>query len=317
MTSIDVLQLAVDDLVNICSLTEASLVEALSQSQAVYLQTALKEHLFRVEGLEVAVVSSLGAASQTVVTSSTKAKARSLIVACASIVDKVGSPNAPAVKNSLPRIEIPRFNGDFLQWDNFWGLFDALVHSRVDVPIIVKFHYLLQAVVDEPKELIRGLQVNASNYSVALGLLQDRYNDQSKVKHLLLHQFHALPTPKHNYLDLKQFYSQSRQLYLQITQSPRGFDADEVIKSVLLQKVTRTTYEAIVHRCGKLDFSLTEFFNGIFFLIDLFERGNIHAGELLPVKTVISDSKTKFSDFTFIFLFFYSILCCCFFYFLV
>ena len=41
----------------------------------------------------------------------------------------------------LPRIELPKFRGDVLKWQSFWGQFEALV-GEANIPTVNKFGYL-------------------------------------------------------------------------------------------------------------------------------------------------------------------------------
>ena len=42
----------------------------------------------------------------------------------------------------LPRIELPKFSGDVLKFQNFWDQFEAAVHDNADLPNVQKFTYL-------------------------------------------------------------------------------------------------------------------------------------------------------------------------------
>ena len=42
----------------------------------------------------------------------------------------------------LPRIELSKFNGDVLKFQNFWDQFEAAVHNNDDLPNVQKFTYL-------------------------------------------------------------------------------------------------------------------------------------------------------------------------------
>ncbi|XGW26354.1 hypothetical protein V3C99_007179, partial [Haemonchus contortus] len=67
----------------------------------------------------------------------------------------------------LPTLPIPKFNGNIWDWDNFWELYNANVHSQ-DLPELYKFNFLLDALQGEAKESIRKFQVTKENYSQAI-----------------------------------------------------------------------------------------------------------------------------------------------------
>ena len=61
------------------------------------------------------------------------------------------------MQSDLPKIALTKFSGEFSKWENYWGLFAALVHNKTELSNIVEFYYLLSSLVDEPKELIQWL----------------------------------------------------------------------------------------------------------------------------------------------------------------
>ena len=77
-------------------------------------------------------------------------------------------PNPHPVKHNLPKISLPKFNGEFSEWENFWGLFSNLIHECTDLGNVIKYHYLLESLTDEPLELVKGLQVTEQNYEIAI-----------------------------------------------------------------------------------------------------------------------------------------------------
>ena len=204
------------------------------------------------------------------------------------------NPPATFPRFDLPKIQVPKFNGEFESWQNFWGIFENLIHSRVDISNMVKFHYLLTCLQDELKELIKGLQVTDANYLAAFQMLQLRFDDPNKVKQILIHRFNNLPNPHHNLADLKNFVTKVNQLYLQIGSHSVNFDADEFIKSLLVQKLHRQTFESIVQHTRKLDFTLGELLDSITFINDTSEYTQLMSGGSVPVKQVVDKPHNKF-----------------------
>ena len=43
-------------------------------------------------------------------------------------------------KRRLPKITLPRFNGDVTKWNTFWDSFDSAIHSNTDIANIDKFN---------------------------------------------------------------------------------------------------------------------------------------------------------------------------------
>ena len=75
----------------------------------------------------------------------------------------------------LPRIELPKFSGDVLKFQNFWDQFEAAVHDNADLPNVQKFTYLRSVLNDNALQTIEGFEVTGANYQPAVECLKHRY----------------------------------------------------------------------------------------------------------------------------------------------
>ena len=107
---------------------------------------------------------------------------------------------------NLPKLSLPKFSGDLLNWSEFYDMFMSSVHDRTSLSDVQKFTYLKDCVTDVALETIAGLQLTSSNYSVALGLLKERFGDkqaQINAYHVALQD---LPGSSRKTSDLRKFY---------------------------------------------------------------------------------------------------------------
>lgn len=72
----------------------------------------------------------------------------------------------------MPKLNLPIFTGDIVDWMTFWDSYDAAVHSNSSLSDVEKFMYLKTLVDKTAREAIAGLTLNASNYKEAINLLQ-------------------------------------------------------------------------------------------------------------------------------------------------
>ena len=75
----------------------------------------------------------------------------------------------------LPRIELPKFSGDVLKFQNFWDQFEAAVHDNADLPNVQKFTYLRSVLNGNALQTIEGFEVTGANYQPAVECLKHRY----------------------------------------------------------------------------------------------------------------------------------------------
>ncbi|KAK6009275.1 hypothetical protein OSTOST_25822 [Ostertagia ostertagi] len=85
-----------------------------------------------------------------------------------------------ATRPKLPTVPVPTFSGRLVEFENFWALFDANIHSQPLSPLL-KFNYLIKALRGEAQECVRRFTVTADNYTHAINFLHAKYGDKSRL----------------------------------------------------------------------------------------------------------------------------------------
>ncbi|KAK5967135.1 hypothetical protein GCK32_021621 [Trichostrongylus colubriformis] len=85
-----------------------------------------------------------------------------------------------SAKVELPVIPIPTFSGKISDFENFWALFSANVHSQ-KLSNLQKFNYLLRSLRGEAKEAVKRYPVTEENYDAAVEVLQTKFGNKSKI----------------------------------------------------------------------------------------------------------------------------------------
>lgn len=99
-----------------------------------------------------------------------------------SAIDKFNVlPNQQQVVRSLklPDIKLPEFSGNILKWCSFFDTFESLVHNNCELSNVQRFHYLKSTLRGEAYRLIEKISVTSDNYSVALKMITDRYQNKN------------------------------------------------------------------------------------------------------------------------------------------
>ncbi|KRY10871.1 hypothetical protein T12_9516 [Trichinella patagoniensis] len=86
------------------------------------------------------------------------------------------TPNRGAFYHvNLPKWELPKFDGDVLQFDTFWEQFEDQIHRQSELRDTTKFTYLRSCLTGNALNAIDGLAVTAANYSAAVDILKSRF----------------------------------------------------------------------------------------------------------------------------------------------
>ena len=88
--------------------------------------------------------------------------------------------------NKLPRIEVPTFDGNILNWWIFWEQFDSAIHCKPQLTDSDKLTSLREALKNGPaKNVVECLTQTSESYNEAIRCLQKHY-DRPRVLHLYI-----------------------------------------------------------------------------------------------------------------------------------
>ncbi|XP_070170716.1 uncharacterized protein [Polyergus mexicanus] len=116
--------------------------------------------------------------------------------AASSVSDISSRELSGAVSLQLPRIPLPKFSGNFAEWENFRGIFESLVASKESLSNTQKLHYLKASVTGEAAVLINHVKIADTNYDGAWKLLIEENDNQNAIIHAHIHAFADLPIMK-------------------------------------------------------------------------------------------------------------------------
>ncbi|XP_065068226.1 uncharacterized protein LOC135693624 [Rhopilema esculentum] len=70
----------------------------------------------------------------------------------------------------LPKINLPRFNGDVTRFSSFWQSFECAVHNNGSIPTINKLNYLFSLLEGLAYRAVEGLNLQEENYNHAVDI---------------------------------------------------------------------------------------------------------------------------------------------------
>ncbi|CAG4938759.1 unnamed protein product [Parnassius apollo] len=85
------------------------------------------------------------------------------------------------VASRLPKLELLKFHGDVLRWQEFWDRFYSSIHVKL-IRNVDKLAYLQSCLEGEAKDAVAGLEITNDNYEIALiHFLKDRFGSKAIV----------------------------------------------------------------------------------------------------------------------------------------
>lgn len=91
-----------------------------------------------------------------------------------------GNSDPSSNNTRLPKLELPKFNGDYTSWQTFWEKFEACV-DKSSIPDVNKFSYLQSVLGGEAALSIRGLALTSENYATAKEILKKRFGRPQRI----------------------------------------------------------------------------------------------------------------------------------------
>ncbi|XP_053686518.1 uncharacterized protein LOC128736060 [Sabethes cyaneus] len=101
---------------------------------------------------------------------------------------------SPLSDLKLPRMNVPVFSGNYIDWQSFYDLFDSLVHQNPTLKDSQKLYFLKTNLTGEAASLISHLKIEDANYLPALEKLKSRYDKPREIANQHIKRFLAQPT---------------------------------------------------------------------------------------------------------------------------
>lgn len=111
----------------------------------------------------------------------------------------------------LPKISLPRFQGNLMRWTAFWDSFESAIHRSDRLSEIDKFNYLRSLLEGTAYDAIAGLSLSAANYEEALAILKKRFGNRQLIvsKHMETLLSVSAVTSDNHLRDLRRLYDQA------------------------------------------------------------------------------------------------------------
>ncbi|XP_006815922.1 uncharacterized protein LOC100369222 [Saccoglossus kowalevskii] len=170
---------------------------------------------------------------------------------------------------SLPKLQLPTFNGNILQWVSFYDAFKSAVHSDSNLEDVQKFQYLRAQLTGEAARAIEGLQLTDSNYRHAIQILVDRYGQNHKIIAAYMKSLWEMPKPTGDLNSLRNFYD-SLESYIRDLQSlgKREDSYGDLLVPIMLEKLPGYVRKQIAREHGNCEWKLYELREAIIKEID-------------------------------------------------
>ena len=118
------------------------------------------------------------------------------IRAKASCIGGIPTKSKDQITAKLPKLDLPKFGGNVLEWHTFYEQFEAIVHNNDSIKCeISKFSYLRSLLYGEALGSVSGFALTEVNYRNALDLLKSRYGKNDRIVFAHVEELLTLSVP--------------------------------------------------------------------------------------------------------------------------
>ncbi|PZC75621.1 hypothetical protein B5X24_HaOG205897, partial [Helicoverpa armigera] len=170
-------------------------------------------------------------------------------------------------QQTMPKVEIPAFNGNYAQWPTFMDLYSEAIHNNPFLSKTQKLQYLKGKLKGEAERLVQHLNVSAENYDACWDILTRRYNNIQLLFTKQIQIFLSQPVVHHHSAqELKNLHDTTLETIHAIRNL--GVDTttwDPLLVHILTEKMDTETYSAYME-CRKAPRNLPSFVEAMEFL---------------------------------------------------
>ena len=106
----------------------------------------------------------------------------------------------------LPKLTLPTFSGNILDWLTFWDSFQAAIHLNPNLSGVQKFNYLKAQLQGDAARTVEGFPLSDQNYLHAVTILQDRFGQTHKLVAAHMRALLEIPAPSNALNSLRMFH---------------------------------------------------------------------------------------------------------------
>ena len=164
-----------------------------------------------------------------------------------------------SIYHKLPKLNLPSFGGNMLDWQPFWDSFSAAVHDNLSLNDVQRFNYLKSQLYGEASQCIAGLQITNTNYAQALQVLKRRFGQPHKIIDAYMQNLINLPSPTSDIKELKDFYDGMENYIRGLESMGQSYESyGSLLVPIILNKIPESIKENLVRAHGSDHWTLPQ-----------------------------------------------------------
>ncbi|XP_075163287.1 uncharacterized protein LOC142235924 [Haematobia irritans] len=142
----------------------------------------------------------------------------------------------------LPKIDLPTFSGDYLEWIAYRDMFNTLVHQNSSLTKVQKYFYLKSSCTGTPLSMVSEYPAAESSYDMAWDALEKRFHNERKLVEQILKRLFSIPPSNGTFKNIKFLLDTTRTCLSQLKSLNIDISTwDSILIYLLTQKLDAQT----------------------------------------------------------------------------
>jgi len=193
----------------------------------------------------------------------------------------------------LPKIFIKRYNGDPLQWQQFYDTFKATIMENTSLSKVEKFTYLRSYLTGDAERCIQGITLREDNFDSAMDLLKERYGLPQIC--IASHMDKLVKLKKLNHAnsvkDLRNMYdSIENHLRSLVSLGINSEQFGSMLAPIIIEKIPHEIRLIVTRKLGKENWKIEELMENLKFEIEARESCEVNSNNGSNVKDEFSNA---------------------------
>ncbi|XP_060598916.1 uncharacterized protein LOC132752597 [Ruditapes philippinarum] len=201
-----------------------------------------------------------------------------------------------SVYHKLPKLDLPKFDGNVLDWCSFWDSYESAIHTNLSLSGVQKFNYLKSCLKNEALQTIAGFALTNVNYEQAISLLHERYGQKDRIIQTYMKALLEVPAPRYTIQSVRKFYN-TTETYIRALASLNQNETTygSLLTPVILQKLQPDVRTNITRAHGIQSWTLRELMKCILNEINILDAGNLlnTPQDFIPTATFLTKSDSS------------------------
>ncbi|MES9974415.1 MAG: DUF1759 domain-containing protein [Candidatus Thiodiazotropha sp.] len=202
-----------------------------------------------------------------------------------------------SIYHRLPKLDLPVFDGDVLEWQSFWDSYESAIHTNQSLSDVQRFTYLKSLLKYDALQTVSGFAITNINYGKAVALLHERYGQKHRIVQTYMQALLDLPAPMNTISSLRTFFDKT-EIYIRGLESLDQMESSygALLVPVILKKIPDEIRKNIAREHGSSNWSLSELRKCLLKELNVMEAGNsivAHAETLPTTATFFTNTKPQ------------------------